>query len=470
MYATFTHFSTLESWTNLTVYRTTPVNYTGLTNMDSGNSAGDAVFGLSQLLLPVMCPSVPDFQWCENRAYLSDGTAHMVYTEFIVAVRESTYGEYAACNPNKTTGVFQCRHYGSSQRPAQCTAGSFALNDFDCFNGTKFRTVEVEEADGVGACCAACSAASDLDANRCVAWNMPTTTTCELLTDPLVMAPALLGVKGGCVAAGMVDTDPEDQPRCWYDDPDYNTSSVIQRECDKAHCGCALISDLAVGRESGAMCHHHSSNMSTAMGAHVSGAWPPRRSLPGSFATAASAAPSAPTPDAALLYWRCGEALFDSCSATIGDAPRCAACASSAAGVQLLECSAEDVVALCSPMQAMCNATVVETCPAPSNPSPTDDVLAGCRTCALSDSKVKSMRAAHCNASLVNAACIASSPGGGGDMFDNEWIQQIMGFGCHMNGTWFSSTATAEGTNRTKVSIIFILHLVTEYSNNLSLF
>ena len=43
-------------------------------------------------------------------------------------------------------------------------------------------------------------------------------------------------------------------------------------------------------------------------------------------------------------------------------------------------------------------------------------------------------------------------------MFDNEWIQQIMGFGCHMNGTWFSSTATAEGTNRTKVSIIFILH------------
>ena len=271
-------------WTNITVYRTTPMNYTGLTNMDSGDAGGDATFGLSQvrsappersalllpdahpryslstfqLLLPVMCPDVPNFQWCENRAYLSDGTAHMVYTEFVVAVREHTFGEYAACNPNATTGVFQCQHY-DSMPPPQCKAGDFSLSDFDCFNGTKFRTVTVPGGDGgVGACCAACSAASDLAANRCVAWNMPTPTTCELLTDPVVEAPGLVGVKGGCVAAGIVDTDPDDQPLCWYEDARYNASAVYVRECDKSECVCALISDLAMGREGGAMCHHHS--------------------------------------------------------------------------------------------------------------------------------------------------------------------------------------------------------------------
>ena len=205
-----------------------------------------------------MCPDVPNFQWCENRAYLSDGTAHMVYTEFVVAVREHTFGEYAACNPNATTGVFQCQHY-DSMPPPQCKAGDFSLSDFDCFNGTKFRTVTVPGGDGgVGACCAACSAASDLAANRCVAWNMPTPTTCELLTDPVVEAPGLVGVKGGCVAAGIVDTDPDDQPLCWYEDARYNASAVYVRECDKSECVCALISDLAMGREGGAMCHHHS--------------------------------------------------------------------------------------------------------------------------------------------------------------------------------------------------------------------
>ena len=56
--------------------------YTGLTNMDSGDARGDAYFGLSQLVLPQLCALEPSFLWCANRQYLSDGAAHMVYTEF----------------------------------------------------------------------------------------------------------------------------------------------------------------------------------------------------------------------------------------------------------------------------------------------------------------------------------------------------------------------------------------------------
>ena len=41
---------------NLTIYRVTPINYTGVTNMDTGDAAGDVMFGLNQLLLPQLCP------------------------------------------------------------------------------------------------------------------------------------------------------------------------------------------------------------------------------------------------------------------------------------------------------------------------------------------------------------------------------------------------------------------------------
>lgn len=46
-----------DAWVNLTMYRVTPVGYAGLTNMDSGNAAGDVYFGISQLLLPQICPT-----------------------------------------------------------------------------------------------------------------------------------------------------------------------------------------------------------------------------------------------------------------------------------------------------------------------------------------------------------------------------------------------------------------------------
>ena len=89
---------TSRSLTNITIYRLTPMNYTGVTNMDTGDAAGDVMFGLNQLLLPQLCPQDPDFTWCANRKYLSGGAAKMVYTEFVVET-DTRFGEYNACNP-----------------------------------------------------------------------------------------------------------------------------------------------------------------------------------------------------------------------------------------------------------------------------------------------------------------------------------------------------------------------------------
>ena len=67
---------------NITAYRLTPINYTGITNMDTADARGDVLFGLLQLLLPQLCAVDPDFLWCANRQYLSGGNATMVYTQF----------------------------------------------------------------------------------------------------------------------------------------------------------------------------------------------------------------------------------------------------------------------------------------------------------------------------------------------------------------------------------------------------
>merc|ERR1712086_361423 len=98
---------------NISIYRLTPINYTGVTNMDTGDAAGDVMFGLNQMLLPQLCPMEPDFTWCANRQYLSGGGAHMVYTQFTVE-SDARFGEYNACNPNADTGIFECETYSSN--------------------------------------------------------------------------------------------------------------------------------------------------------------------------------------------------------------------------------------------------------------------------------------------------------------------------------------------------------------------
>ena len=40
---------------NKTLYRITPRNYTGITNLDTGDAAGDSFFGLYEMSAPVVC-------------------------------------------------------------------------------------------------------------------------------------------------------------------------------------------------------------------------------------------------------------------------------------------------------------------------------------------------------------------------------------------------------------------------------
>ena len=95
----------------LKVYRVTPINVTGLTNMDTADAAGDVYFGLYQLALPVMCASstgmAEHMGWCVNRKWLSGGNHTMVYRQFEIEAR-LPFGIYARCNPDPHNGTFSC--------------------------------------------------------------------------------------------------------------------------------------------------------------------------------------------------------------------------------------------------------------------------------------------------------------------------------------------------------------------------
>ena len=83
---------------------------TGLTNLDSGDSAGDAFFGLFELGFPLACTD-PGFRQgpnCKNLPILNIPNFN-VYTSFILEA-DTRHGDYAECNPNPQTGVFECAH------------------------------------------------------------------------------------------------------------------------------------------------------------------------------------------------------------------------------------------------------------------------------------------------------------------------------------------------------------------------
>lgn len=96
---------------NLTLYRITPRNYTGVTNMDTGDAAGDAFFGLYELSFPVLCadPSFRRGTGCHNVPILS--IPHFnVYTKNIIEA-DARFGDYSECNPDAGTGKFGCTHF-----------------------------------------------------------------------------------------------------------------------------------------------------------------------------------------------------------------------------------------------------------------------------------------------------------------------------------------------------------------------
>ena len=96
---------------NLTLYRITPRNYTGLRNFDTGSAAGDAFFGLYELSAPIECDGKNSRSnlLCQNEPILQI-PGFNVYTRTIVEA-DARFGDYSECNPDPDTGVFACGHF-----------------------------------------------------------------------------------------------------------------------------------------------------------------------------------------------------------------------------------------------------------------------------------------------------------------------------------------------------------------------
>jgi len=100
-----------------TVYRITPRNYTGLVNLDSGDAAGDAFFGLYELQAPIECTGSVNRQsglLCKNEPILQI-PGFNVYEQFHIELDQRT-GDYAECNPSSDPPhAFGCTHFNHGQ-------------------------------------------------------------------------------------------------------------------------------------------------------------------------------------------------------------------------------------------------------------------------------------------------------------------------------------------------------------------
>jgi hypothetical protein len=83
---------------NLTVYRLTPANVTGLVNHDTGDAAGDAGFYGSFLVLRMLDCKPP---WNGFGCFLANNP---VITKFVMEV-DGQYGPYLKCNPRQMYGA-----------------------------------------------------------------------------------------------------------------------------------------------------------------------------------------------------------------------------------------------------------------------------------------------------------------------------------------------------------------------------
>jgi len=104
-----------RSSVNLTLYRITPRNYTGIQNLDTGDAAGDAFFGLFELGFPLLCQDKQFSQGpnCKDVPILNIPNFN-VYASMVVEV-DPRFGHYAECNPDPDTGEFECGHLMGQQ-------------------------------------------------------------------------------------------------------------------------------------------------------------------------------------------------------------------------------------------------------------------------------------------------------------------------------------------------------------------
>jgi hypothetical protein len=87
---------------NLTVYRMTAANTTGLVNKDTGDAAGDLVFNMGERGRPMECRHAPSPTMCDGettQSWLLQSS--LVYLEYVVEV-DGNWGPYEPCNLNIT--------------------------------------------------------------------------------------------------------------------------------------------------------------------------------------------------------------------------------------------------------------------------------------------------------------------------------------------------------------------------------
>jgi hypothetical protein len=97
----------------ITVYRITPRNYTGIRNFDTGDAGGDSFFGLYELATPIICSGGSNAGVTCTNVPILQIPGFNVYTENIVEV-DTRYGDYSECNPDPNNGTFACGHFQRS--------------------------------------------------------------------------------------------------------------------------------------------------------------------------------------------------------------------------------------------------------------------------------------------------------------------------------------------------------------------
>ena len=180
---------------NLTLYRVSPLDYPGLTDMDTGDPAGDIGFGLWELLMPMQCRPTPGSSHhsynnigCENGTghYIHPGAPSNVYEQFVVETNP-LLGTYHNCNPlpfgGPNAGVFDCDSMDYGDGHCVCpgaTKAEFQLYFEDCLNGTVYKKVH-----GNGTLCQSRCAKEDECAGFAMRDGM-NGTNCWLMKEPLI--------------------------------------------------------------------------------------------------------------------------------------------------------------------------------------------------------------------------------------------------------------------------------------------
>jgi hypothetical protein len=213
---------------NITVFRITPQNYSGVTNMNTGDAAGDVFFGLYERAIPILCANQAMHKMitCANVPILSIPNFN-VYQQSILEL-DTRYGEYNECNPDPSSGIFACETRaaaGGVPPPPQCSA--YQVTDGYCFNGSPPSTHRGSLAD-------CCSFAASQNAPL---WTFfSSNNSCEIHTDHGA-EPCAAGTSGS----------PPQGNKCWYDSP--HLAWEFASVCSRSECQCDAVTKRSVGRE-----------------------------------------------------------------------------------------------------------------------------------------------------------------------------------------------------------------------------